>query len=222
MLMLNRLACLGWWVLAKKFGVKHEFNNQQKIRVDMFMDIVDGKEKIPNIASILPNLLASDWSHKMYLDSIELKWLNINKPDILIMDNFAELVDRRIIHKDGWKFCGYRSDFKEEYFLDGTLTDCGLLNIDDIYNSYDSFFSYVKEKWNVPIIFMHFPTVFEDREKYIKQGAVITEALEKLSPKYNIQNIHAAADSIEQKDDSPLNYHFGNKTVENMANKIIW
>ena len=221
--MLNRLACLGWWVLDAKFGVKHNFNNQQKLRVDVFMDMVNGIIPIPEMNSIFPEVLETQWSHKMYFESFDLSWLKLNtKPDILIMDNFAELVDRKITHKDGWTFCGYKSDFKEEYFLNGTLVDHGLLNIDDIYNSYDNFFAYVKEKWNIPIIFIHFPTAFEDREKYINQGIAITKALETLSVKYNIQNIHADSDSIEQRDDSPLNYHFGQKTVLNMANKITW
>ncbi len=225
MFFLNRTACLGGWVQGLKFGDGHKVYNQQKVRVDMFMDIVNGIEKPPNITSILPLLTAINDTSYMYLQSEKLLWLtfdlNDEIPNYLIMDSYSELVDKKTMHKDGWSFCGCYSDFKQECFESGTLIDYGLLSIDKIYDSYDMFFNFIQQKWNIPIIFLHFPTTFDDREKYIKQGIAITEALGKLSTKYNIQNIHADEDCIEQKEDSPLNYHFGNKTIKNMVDKII-
>lgn len=221
MLFLNRLACLGSWVTNAKFGDHHSFNNQQKVRVDMFMDIINNKNAKPDMNSILPFLVAEKDMAGMYLQSENLKWLEvINKPDILIMDNFSELVDKKIVHKNGSTFCGYHSDFTDEAFLDGYLIDRGLLPEEELYESYDNFFNYIKSKWNIPIIFMHFPTTFETRESYIKQGISITTVLNDISTKYNFQNIHADINEIEQKDD--LTYHFTQRTVQNMANKIIW
>ncbi len=156
----------------------------------------------------------------VYSQSEELRWLTINaKPDYLIMDSYSELVDKQIIHKDGWSFCGTYGDFKPESFINGTFFDGSLLSLDQLYSSYDLFFKIVKEKWDIPIIFIHFPTTFDHREMYINQSKAITQALNELSIKYNIQNIHADINSIEQQDSNY--YHFSKKTFKNMADKII-
>lgn len=220
MIFLNRTACLGGDVTQYKVGTNHYFNNQQKVRVDMLMDIVEGKVKKPEVKNIIPLLSSPNDMAGIYSQSENLLWYTLDqKPNYLIMDNFSELTDKKIIHKDGWSFCGALGDFKQNLFEDGTLISEGLLAIDLIRSSYDKFFQYIKNRWNVPIIFIHFPTVFDDRELYINQGKAISEALNYLSPIYNIQNIHADIDSIERKDENY--YHFTYKTIKNIADKII-
>lgn len=220
MLILNRTACLGGDVTQLKIGTNHDFNNQQKVRVDLFMDYINGKELKPNLNILSPLLLMPQDVYGIYSQSEELKWLKINeKPSYLFMDNFSELVDKKITHKDGWSFGASYGDLDPECFKNGILIDKGLLAIDKIYESYDLFFQFIKEMWDVPIIFMHFPTIFDDREIYIKQGNAITLAINDLSFKYNIQDIHADLDSIERFDNNY--YHFGFNTIKNMANKIL-
>lgn len=220
MIMLCRMACVGGEVINYKFGPNHDFNNQQKVRVDLFLDIIEGRQQKPDANIIISHLRDDSDKQGVHKQSEEFRWFNINgKPDYLLIDNYSELVDKKITHKEGWSFCAEYGDLKPEFFDDGTFVDNGLLPIDKIYESYDLFFTYIKNKWNIPIIFIHFSTALDIREKYINQGKAITEVLEKLSPKYNIQNIHADLNSIERKDGDC--YHFGEKTIKNMADKII-
>lgn len=219
MYFLNRTACLGGEICNLKFGDNHNFNNQQQVRVDMFMDIMDGLEQKPNLNEIINNLCEGSDRQGIHAQSVELRWLNVKKPDLLFMDNYSELVDKKITHKDGWSFSGQYSEFKKQSFEDGTLTDNGLLQADEIYNQYDRFFTFIKAKWNIPIIYTHFTTKFDDREKYKLQGEAIIKIMELISKKYNIQNIQADLDEQELRHDSIV-YHFSQKTVKHMADKI--
>jgi hypothetical protein len=219
MIFLNRTACVGGEVLHCKVGDKHNFNNQQKVRVDMFMDIVEGKMSKPDSKTIISLLSDASDTGGVYSQSEELRWFQVkDKPDYLIMDSYSELVDKKITHKDGWSFCGTFGNFKPEAFLDGTLIDGTLLNIELIKPAYDKFFEYIKNCWDIPIVFIHFPTTFDNRNLYINQGKAIMDAIKELSLKYNIQNVYADDGAIERKDGDC--YHFGNKTIENMAAKI--
>jgi hypothetical protein len=213
---LNRTACLGGWVTDAKLGSKHNYNNQQKVRVDMFLDIMNEKINKPEI-SYLENILVREDMSGIYEQSEKLLWLTVENPDYLIMDSYSELTDKKFIHKDGWMVCGLYSDLNfKEYKSDFEFH--GLLNINEIHNNYKLFFEYIKNRWNVPIIFMHFPTDFDPREKYKTQGKAILEALDDLKNHYDIQNIIADPEAIEQKDSD--HYHFTDKTVNNMASKI--
>src|SRR6266704_666218 len=220
MLIFTRTACLGGDCTQLKIGTKHDFHNQQKIRVDMFVDVIINGAQKPNKEILLSLLKDPNETGGIYSQSEEFRWLSVNEqPQYIFMDNYSELVDKKIIHKDGWSFCGIYSDFKPEAFADGTLTDYNLLPIDQLFNYYNLFFEYIKNRWNVPIIFMHFPTTLDHRELYIKQGKAITDTLNILSEKYNIQNIHADPESIKATDDNY--YHFTAKTKQNIADKII-
>ena len=213
---LNRTACLGANVTEMLFGKDLDYNNGQKLRLDLFLDIIKGNVQKPNSETVIAGLYRFDMSG-VYGQSEKLLWLTVEgKPNYLIMDNYSELTDKRFRHKDGWDICGLYNDFKPEFLAD--VEDLGLLDPEKMHSTYNEFFEYVKNRWNVPIIYMHFPTTFETREKYIKQGKSITEALDDLAPKFNIQNIHAEPDSIEQADNDV--YHFTKKTFKNMFDKI--
>lgn len=219
---LNRTACVGGWVTDLLLGANQYyrdgqqlFNNQQKVRTDMWLDIMQGKCKAPSPGTLQHYISQQDYMGP-YLQTEELGWNKVKNPKYLIMDSYCELTDKRFQHKDGWIVCGLYSHFNPQLF--DQFTDYGLLPIDQIAEKYDQFFALVKKKWNIPIVFIHFPTTFDDREMYIQQGAAITRALDQLAPKYNIQNIHADPEAIEQKDSDY--YHFTDKTVANLASKI--
>lgn len=216
MLVFTRTACLGGWVIEKKIGGHHEFYNQQKVRADVFFDLINGNLKKPIVSEIKKWLERNDLD-ELFNQQEKLYWTIIDKkPDLIIMDSYAELTEQKFIHKDGWGFCAHYSDLKN---FENELTCYGLLDSNLIESVYDKFFKFIRSKWDSPMIFIHFPTTFESRERYKIQGDAITEALKNLSAKYNIQNIHADFESIEQKDSDT--YHFTDKTVLNIANKIM-
>lgn len=214
------MACVGGEVIDFKFGPNHDFNNQQKVRVDLFMDIIECRSKIPNAKTIISHLRNDSDKQGVHSQSEELRWLKITgKPNYLLIDSYSELVDKKITHKDGWSFGAEYGDFKPEVFENKIFKNEELLAIDKIESSYDNFFNYIKNTWNIPVIFIHFSTALDSREIYINQGNAIMDAIKSLSTKYNIQNIFADEDAIERKDGDC--YHFGKKTIINMANKII-
>lgn len=217
MIIFTRTACLGGDIIYEKLGNKHDFRSQGKVRVDFFLDLIHEKAIKPDF-SVLSTFLARKDMEGTYQQASDLSWLSIDsKPDCIILDNYSELTDKRFLHKNGWSFCGAYGDLDFEVCQD-QIKDEGLLDLDRIEPSYDAFFKYLRRKWDVPIIFLHFPTTFETRKRYLLQGEAITQALANLSCKYDIQNIHADPEEIEHADNDT--YHFTNKTAKNMASKI--
>jgi hypothetical protein len=213
-----RTACLGHWVRDTLFGDKtpyHNYFNQQKVRADLLIDILNGKTHKPPMNSILDKHLSRKDMRGVYSQTESLLWISSGvKPDLFIIDSYSELVDKRFISNEGWSFCGLYGDFDTSFI--SNMHDDGLL--EDVYTAYDNMFSFITTKWNVPIIYIHFPTTFDVREKYIKQGLKIDQAMNEICKKYNIQNIKADPDQIEQKDSDY--YHMSDKTVRNLASKI--
>lgn len=217
---LTRGACLSSWVTEALLGEQMSrinFSNQQTVRVDLFFDILDGKIK-PAPYSLLQTWITNKGRLGVYKQTEDLLWLKANEPELLIMDNYSEIVDKRFEHWTGIGFCGLYGDIDKK-ILDRELAQYGSLDPAKILPLYDRLFQYVKDKWNIPIIFVHFPTVFDPRERYRQQGEAITNAMGLLAEKYQIQNIHADESEIEQKDADY--YHFSERTVSNMAGKII-
>lgn len=225
MLILTRTACLGGDVIFQKFGNKHDFMSHGKVRIDLLNDLIDNKITKPD-KQILSNwILQPEIYGGLYNQQSELSWLVINQtPDCIVMDSFSELTDKRFHYEQGnWDFCGLYGELTKE--CQSKITKLGLL--DNLESHYDRFFSWVRNKYpDVTIIFLHFPITFEKREKYQLQGQAIRAVLDKLAGKYNIQNIQADPESIENVDhsDNPekFAYHFTEKTSNNMAQKILF
>lgn len=215
---LTRGACLSNWSTIKYFGddfIRMQFFNQQKVRADLFIDIVEGKvNRVP--AGTMDRINKIPHNLGVYRQTEQLLWLEAKDPQLLIMDNYSELVDKRFDHPDGWSFCGLYGDIDEVALSE--FTHKGLLNKEEIITRYDQIFKWVLDRWNIPIIFIHFPTVLDPREEYKEQGSSILSAMEPLAVKYGIQNITADNDAIEGLDGEL--YHYGPKTVGNLANKI--
>lgn len=221
MRILCRTACLGEWVTETKFGTNHDFYSQRKVRVDTFIEYINGFLGRPKIEEIKQWLERKDLD-QLFIQQNKLEWIDglKNNPDLIIIDSYSELVDQKFIHKDNWGFCCCYSDLLHDRYTDKELICHGLLPQDKLYENYVAFFDYIKKYTNCPIIFIHFPTIFDTREIYINQGKAIFDTITKLADIYNIQNIYADSDCIEQKDSEV--YHFADKTVKNLAGKIIF
>jgi len=219
---LTRLACLGEWIYARTFAQQCIGHAQRQVRVDLFSDWIENNSSVANAAEI--NSMAYANSDRTFIQeqTENRSWLQCDKPDVLFMDNFSELVDKRFAHSSGYDFCATYGEFEAQQLMSAldrcVLTDHGLLAIDSIYNEYDRFFNIIKNKWDIPIVFCHFPTKFDGREIYKKQGRVIIQAIEMMSRKYDIQSIIADDNAIIMKDG--WHYHFADQTVDNMASKI--
>lgn len=217
---LTRTACLGGAVIFHKFGNKHNFFSHAKVRVDLFLDIINTKINKPNF-NIINDWLARRDMEGVYKQAADLSWLECSvQPDFLIMDSYSELTDKRFHYtEENFDFCGLYGDL-DRVKCKNKLQHLGLLEPDNLQNKYDQFFTYVRNQWkNTPIIFIHFPTTFEARKKYIIQGKMIMQALNNLSPQYQIQNIYAQPEEIENAGDGDT-YHLSDQTAKFLAQKI--
>jgi hypothetical protein len=213
--MLSRVACLGQW------SYPGHHNNQQKVRSDLFMSVVNGGSRTRFTESM--DVISNKDIGYMIKQQEDLPWLSAKEEEFngLYMDSFSELVDQKFLHKDdGWSFCACFSDVDKEKMQKKFLCQ-DLISIDDLEASYNNLFSwFISKNSNAPIIFIHFPTVFDTREKYIKQGAAIISSINNLKNKYNIYNIIVPKDKIEQNQKIPFVYHFGKTTVDYISERV--
>ena len=110
---LGRTACLGNFVLDRYCNndKKVVYYNQQKVRVDLFMQYVSGALR-PETKKIEKFLNRKDIIG-LIAQQENLPWIGIKKCRALIMDSFAELTDQKFVYKeDGYAFCCHYSDIE--------------------------------------------------------------------------------------------------------------
>ncbi len=219
MLIATRNACLTGDINHIIFGDNNEYLSYTKGRIDLTLDIKKhNKFRTPTKAELLSHLNDKDYSG-VYEQSVTLSHFQDNRqPKYFIIDQYSELTDKRFEHDNGYVFAGHYSHLNKD-----NLKDCGAISTNNIQQIYDEYFSFMKHRWpNTKIIFTHFPIEYEKREEYINRWNDITNAIENICSKYNIQNIHADKESIEHVglNDDGNPYHFTKKTAQNMAAKI--
>ena len=219
MIIFTRSACLGGAATHLKFGDKHHFHSQGKVRVDFFMDLVEERQQRPSW-EVLDPMVVQRYMSGVYEQQCLLSWLEPEvKPSLIIVDSYSETTDKRFNHRsEPWSFCGLYGDVDHE-LVTRDFHSGELLAVDEIEGQYDRFFAFAKQKWNVPIIYLHFPNTQEDREIYLKQSEVITRAMEVMARKHGVQNIHAEPGEIEPMNDGD-NYHYSERTARSLANQI--
>jgi len=212
---LGRVACLGQWVLAMKKNV-NVLANQPKLRVDLLLDYANNPAKKPQINTI-HNLIDRKDIIGILEHQQNMPWFSINeKPDVIVMDSYSELTDQKFTHKNGWSFSAHYTDIAKH----PDLTCEGLLDVNNMFKTYQSFFQHVKNKYNVPVVFIHFPTTFDERELYIKQGQAIKDSFSVLEKMYDIINIHADIGQIKKRHPHDEVYHFHDDMVKHLVDKI--
>lgn len=222
--MLSRVACLGQW--ASPWPLQ---NNQQKVRIDYLLDVIHGGKR--TIAPLTKKYLAFQPIYPLIEQQEALPWLSCHPSqfNLVYMDSYCELVDQKFTHNDGWPFCAYYSDvnhkdvdetdeFKQFFKCDG------LLPIEDFHQKYDQFFNWIKRvNPNSKIIFIHFPTVYDQRQKFKDRGNAIIDAVSSVQQKYNIKNIIVPdniVDHYQGHEDYPSPYHFGPATINYLKDQV--
>ena len=220
-LLLARTACLGQDIIALKFS-DIELVNHQKVRADLFLSWINGAKR-PDANVVRPFMLRQD-VFPFIEQQANLPWLSVKKSNkIIIIDSFAELTDQKFVNKnEGWAFCCHYSDIEHSEAFENEFECQGLLDINSLESSYDSFFDYLTKTYpEKTIIFIHFPTTLDNRELYKKRGVEIKAAVNKLRSKYNNLISIALADELilpHENDDFP--YHFGKETYSHFVTEI--
>jgi hypothetical protein len=218
---IGRMACLGSDLYALRYQRKYGFRliNQQKVRVDLWLEGLSGAEKLK------PELVKSHMARSDVYPLIEnqaaLPWLVESKFEFLLMDSFSELTDQKFTHRqEGWSFCCHYSDLVHSVDFERDFQSCGLLPIEDIEQAYTRFFDWFgRECPNKKVIFIHFPTTLDERGLYKERGAEILRVMAKLQViKPFINNLSVDDKFVEWNENDRFPYHFSKLTNQVFVN----
>ena len=173
---LSRCACLGNRII-KDLGWEKNSVNHQKSRVDYILEYK--KSKVPSLSDV-KKLLRNSY----IIGTIEQQrydFFSYKKPDLIFIDSYSELTDQIFINDQEKVFLANYSDVKEEKMGYLNYKCEGLLNKDFLYKNYYSFFKKVESVYpGVTVVFIHFPSALESREKYVERAQCIFEVIEDL------------------------------------------
>ncbi len=222
---LSRCACLGIEVF-RLLGWQKIILNHSKSRVDYLANLRNRPAARPNPQAVEKHLLRKD-----ILEAVEQQqydFFGYKKPDVIVMDSFSELTDQLFEHEQGWQFLAHYSDINHTETFEKSFKCKGLLDINDIAASYEVFFDKLQTAYpGTPIVFLHFPTTLDNRDKFKERGKKISEALRNMSRKFtNLYEFHVPDEMVgrpEKCSDESLKdfpYHYNKKVYMSLAREI--
>lgn len=211
-----RMACLGKDVFSSM-----QLINEQKLRVDLFLNILKNGNG-PRYDAISPFIKRSDIlpliSQQTSLDAF-IREIRCTK--FFLMDSYSELVDQEFKHRaDEWSFCANYSDIEHSSDFEKIFYSKGLLPVEEIQNKYVDFFNEIwKLNSTIKIIFIHFPTLLDDRIHFKERGQAILTAISNIKDPRLI-NIQVPADKVFANALAPFPYHFSPETTYEIQQMI--
>jgi hypothetical protein len=219
---LSRCSCFGLELLDR-LNLTSSVFNIQKGRVDFLM----GKySKIPFTRNVLiANFLKRKDIIHFILRQNDFELTAFSKPDCIFMDSYSELSDFLFKStKEGWCFAANYFDVDHGSNLKPFFENKGLLEIDEIKFLYKSYFAKLSENFpNVPIIFLHMPSILERRKEFIQRNADILKVINSIKDQY--VNLHSISlnhqfDVLDEKKNRQDPYHFDDAVYERIADLI--
>jgi hypothetical protein len=133
------------------------------------------------------------------------------------MDSFADLTDKLFVTPKERLFCCHYSNLRNNFSM---LEGDGLIPLPSLEKKYYEFFSQIKLCYpGIPIVYIHCPSTFEERDEYIERINAIRNIISKLTVYFpNIINIEIERPEKMQDDDFP--YHFSEHTYDLVAEKL--
>lgn len=202
---IGRHACLG----DEVFGLLNvqSFENLQKNRIDLILGGRQSVASIPDLPDIVPGSKTRGLIARQKLDFFKF----LASAELLVMDSYSELVDQCFESEGTQFYCTY-GDIKKERLRD--LESFGLLSLDDLSAHYSEFFEkcfYINS--DLKIIFMHYPTIKEERALFLNRAKKIKDVIVALERQYEgrlhqywIDENQAAAANVTDSD--PDTYHY--------------
>lgn len=205
-----RCACLGLDALA---GLK--IFNRQKFRVDS--KNCNSFKSFIKIIFISKIFYKNEIKKLIYQQAVNFWPIVIKKSNFFIMDTYSELTDRKFNIFNEILY-SHRSDLKFNNDLYEQVDD--LDSEDKFYYSYKSFFTYIKSFNNdINIIVILFPVKFDNRYYYSNRYAQIYKSLMRLKIT-NLTILEIPGTEIEKNIEDDFPYHFSEKTISYVRNKI--
>lgn len=215
----SRAACL----VNDSYGLLSNCNyriNFQKSRVDV-LNINFSKRIKPKIIDVR---YVQDFLYSVYLEQYFDFWKNISKTDFFIMDSYSELTDQLFVnYKSENLFCSNYSDVDEKAL---NYYKCeGLIEKKSIEKEYEIFFKNLRFlNKNIKIIYVFFPIINENRDKFIDQHFAISKAIDNLQEIFNLNVIRIPKKVLKKNKIGEFPYHYNKEVYDflsNYLNKIL-
>jgi len=204
----SRVACLGKDVFQNCTLI-----NKQKLRLDVFLNQLESKN-LPSYQKINPYVLREDILPLMVQQCVDPWSLHLIKSSkFFVIDSYSELTDQEFRHRNGgWSFCANFSDINHRTDFDTHFESLGLLPLDRIEGTYKQFFNWLRLiNPKITIIFIHFPTTLDQREKFRERGEIIHLSIKKLGLE-NFYNIRIDENLVHSNQCDDFPYHFSEFT----------
>jgi hypothetical protein len=218
----SRCACLGNDVL-KIINPNNNIYNIQKGRSDLILDIINNKIKNTEPSFVLPYLENLGIYNMIIQQSFVKEIFKLHPPEAIFIDSYSELTDQLFSLKDKSSFCVNYSDLKKNHNeIWKTINRKGLMDINKIENNYFQFFSLLRSVFeNVPIVFIHFPTKLDKREKFKERGEIIKNTISNVKIHFdNFFEIEADDEIVDYDPHDIFPYHYNKETYSNISIKI--
>lgn len=213
---LGRVACMGQdvWELLED---KRLLINFQKGRLDQLARWSRMPWTVPRPLVVKKHLTRLD-IFPLVLQQRMWNDLPRKPPAAIIMDSYAELTDQLFRHRvEGWTFCCNYGDLQHDESFALAFESLGLIPIESLERLYVDFFRGAWKRWgDVPIYFLHFPTILDPRPKFRERGAEIRRVLASISSEYPlVRNVWVddkhvfPPDQVPQElEGFPYHYHY--------------
>lgn len=180
--LLARHACLGWDVFAL-MRADCTVINVQKGRIDYLLDCWQNPSLRARTRYALPHLAREAIIPCIVQEELLYDWCSPKRPRALLMDSMAELADQRFAHKrDNWSFLCVYGDTTRSKELTTSFDSQGLLALGSLDAMFQAFFGEVRRRFGeIPIFYLHYPSVLETRKKYIERAVAIRGVIERLA-----------------------------------------
>lgn len=193
------------------------FQNFQKMRIDVLYKIRKNELSPPRFFNIW---LFKPFLYTVFIQQMKSFWTNVKEKDILIMDSYSELTDQLFI-KNKNAFLGHYNDIDSKFKLKG-FSCCGLLNEKEIEKYYILFFNELfTVNPNLKVYFFTYPTVKEERVKYINRSRIIRDVIKSLAVRYKI--IFYDLDDYEyeiKNEEESFPYHYNSEFYEYLSEEL--
>lgn len=210
----GRVACLGKDSF-KEAGFSYNLVNVQKARVDGL-----GSSALLSMLN-LKSILREDikW---LLLEQVFMYRFLVTRPKFIIIDSYSELTDQIFINvKNHSTFFANYSDVNRDVLSNGMLSCEGLLNLEFLEVNYRSYFSRLREKYGeIPIIYVHFPTMREQRTSFVKRAEVIVKIVDDIKYEYGLSVIKIPDEYAQLPTNDEFPYHYANEVYTWVAKEI--
>lgn len=212
----SRVACLGKDVFQNCALV-----NKQKLRLDVFLNQL-GNKNLPTYQRISPYILRNDIL-PMMVQQCTHPWSKnlIKSSQFFVIDSYSELTDQEFRHrKTGWSFCANYNDINHYSDFDTHFESLGLLPLNRIEDTYKEFFNWLRSiNPKITIVFIHFPTTLDQREKFQERGEMINLAIKKLGLE-NFYDIRVNENLVKSNQSDDFPYHFSDFTKNHFIKQL--